>query len=235
MTGNPCDGLSRADRFVDTVLEPPLIVGRFVGNDVKTPSLIPTICSRAAAVILSLAVITGIYAGIVPCVCAAAPAVDEPGELSEARARYEKDVEFATRPLRERYVQALAKVKKSLTFKGDLAGALMVQKEIESFGMGVGIARFAGDWVCTFASGSVHHYRIESDGTFYWNDRTPRKKLQASLKGNDYVVDFGDDNIMQRFTIAGNELKVEHFNPKTSYPKGPPALRGVGKRADLKK
>lgn len=180
-------------------------------------------------------VLAAILAGLAPGFCAAASAADEPAELSEARARYEKDVETATRPLRDRYVQALERIMKSLTLRGDLAGALMVQKEMEPFALGVGVARFAGDWVCTYSAGTVHHYRIEADGTFYWTDRTPKKKLQATMRGNDYIVDFGEDNVIQRFTLAGSELKVEHFNPKTSFPKGPPALRGVGKRAEHKK
>jgi len=197
--------------------------------------MIPTIRSHVAAILFPLAVLAAISTGLAPGVCAAASVADEPAELSEARARYEKDVEIATRPLRDRYVQALERILKSLTLRGDLAGALMVQKEMEPFASGVGIARFAGDWVCTFSSGSVHHYKIDADGTFYWTDRTPRKKLQAAMRGNDYVVDFGDDNIMQRFRLAGSELKVEHFNPKTSYPKGLPASLGIAKRAEHKK
>lgn len=145
----------------------------------KNPSLIstmiPTIRSHVAAILFPLAVLAAISTGLAPGVCAPASVSDEPAELSEARARYEKDVELAIRPLRDRYVQALERIMKSLTLRGDLAGALMVQKEMEPFASGVGIARFAGDWVCTFSSGSVHHYKIDADGTFYWTDRTPRK------------------------------------------------------------
>ncbi len=172
---NPCGNQ------IYTVLEPARTIPRFITcKAVKNPSLIPTIRSHVAAILFPLAVSAAISTGLAPGVCAPASAGDESAELSEARARYEKDVEIATRPLRDRYVQALERIMKSLTLRGDLAGALMVQKEMEPFSSAVGIARFAGDWVCQYVNGAIHHYTIDPDGTIFWTDPTPKKSGRRS-------------------------------------------------------
>ena len=196
--------------------------------------MIPTIRSHVAAILFPLAVLAAISTGLAPGVCAPASVADEPAELSEARARYEKDVEIATRPLRDRYVQALERIMKSLTLRGDLAGALMVQKEMEPFASGVGIARFAGDWGCQFVNGAVHHYTIDPDGTIFWTDPTPKQKLKTVMKGKDYLIEFPGDDIVERLTVSGSELQFEHFTPKSTYP-GKTATRGTGKRVPKKK
>jgi len=184
--------------------------------------------STAAMTLLSFVAVVAIAA-------AADRTEEEPADLTQARASYQRDVEFATRPLRDRYLQTLERIKKSLTFKGDLAGALKVQDEMESLGSGAGLARLAGDWVCQFANGAIHHYTIEADGTAFWTDRSPKKKLKIALRGKDYFMEFPDDNILERITMNGNELEIEHYTPRSTYPQGAPATRGSGKRVAHKK
>ena len=55
----------------------------------------------------------------------------EPPELRAARARYEQEAAAATAPAKARYALALDAIKKTLGGRGDLAGALVVQHEIE--------------------------------------------------------------------------------------------------------
>jgi hypothetical protein len=227
-------------------------------------SLLSTLRFNAALILFPLAIFAAISTVLAPGVCASASAADEPAELREARARYEKDIELAirplkeryaqalekiktlekdvevasevaTRPLRERYVQSLEKIKKSLTMKGDLAGALKVQDEMESLGLGQGLARLAGDWAFQYTNGAVHHYTIEADGAVFWTDPSPKKKLKTAMRGKVFIFEFPDDNILERITVSGNELQIDHYTPKSNYPQGAPATRGSGKRIVQKK
>lgn len=177
-----------------------------------------------------LAVYALVALALLLCLQARLRAGDEPAELATARARYERDVEQATRPLKERYIQALEQIKRSLTFKGDLAGALAVQQEMEMLSSATNSSRLVGEWLCRFLNGAIHHYKFEADGVMYWTDPTPRKKLKTTIRGKDLIVEFPDDDIIERITTNGNELQIEHFSPKSSYPEGPPATRGVAKR-----
>jgi hypothetical protein len=181
------------------------------------------------------ALVLSVALGFLPTLPPPVRSADEPAELLAARARYERDVEQAMRPHKDRYLQALEQIKRSLTFKGDLTGALAVQQEIESVSGGAGISKLAGEWVCRFANGAIHHYTIEADGTMYWTDPVPKKKLKTTSKGRDLIVEFPDDNITERMTPNGNDLQVDHFSPKSSFPQGPPATRGTAKRASSAK
>ncbi len=58
----------------------------------------------------------------------------EPAELTSARANYQKQIKTLTDPVNARYVSYLETLKKSLGAKGDLDGALAVQKEIDALG-----------------------------------------------------------------------------------------------------
>ena len=179
--------------------------------------------------LLSLAVFAAIPA-------ASVLADEEPAELAQARTSYQREVESATRPLRDRYVQALERIKKSLTFKGDLAGALKVQDEMESLGLGTGLGRLAGDWVCKYANGAVHHYTIEANGSVFLKDTAAKQELKTTLHGRDYIFDYPSPyDIIERVVIKGDELQVEHFTPKSTYPQGTPATRGSGRRVARKK
>ena len=56
-------------------------------------------------------------------------AEDIPPELAAAKSRYELEIKTALEPLRERYLDGLVQLKKTLGGKGDLEGATAAQKE----------------------------------------------------------------------------------------------------------
>lgn len=62
---------------------------------------------------------------------AQAPATGEPKELETMRTRYQADLQFAAKPIQSRYVSQLQGLMKTLTQKGDLAGALVVMEELK--------------------------------------------------------------------------------------------------------
>jgi hypothetical protein len=56
----------------------------------------------------------------------------EPPELITVRASYQKQIEAATAPIHAKYLEYLEGLKKQLGGKGDVQGALAVQKEIDA-------------------------------------------------------------------------------------------------------
>lgn len=69
-----------------------------------------------------------IFVCLVPCLIARA----EPPELVSVRASYQKQIQAATAPIHAKYLEYLENLKKQLGGKGDVQGALAVQKEIDS-------------------------------------------------------------------------------------------------------
>lgn len=66
---------------------------------------------------------------------AAAQEADGPVELRNARAAYQQQIKITTDPIKLRYSQTLELLKKSLGARGDITGALAVQREIDSLGL----------------------------------------------------------------------------------------------------
>lgn len=60
---------------------------------------------------------------------------DGPVELRNARAAYQQQIKALTDPVRLRYAQTLETLKRSLGARGDVQGALAIQREIEGLGL----------------------------------------------------------------------------------------------------
>lgn len=65
----------------------------------------------------------------------AASLAADPVELVTARGSYQKQIKAVTDPINTRYLQYLDSLKKTMGARGDLDGALAVQKEIDSLGL----------------------------------------------------------------------------------------------------
>ena len=70
-------------------------------------------------------------AAVLASACGVSRGQDDPPDLAQARALYQKDVEFATRPIRDRYLSRLDSLKRSLGSRGDARGAVAGQEEID--------------------------------------------------------------------------------------------------------
>jgi hypothetical protein len=158
---------------------------------------------------------------------------EENAELTQARVLYEKDVEFATKPIRDRYASRLESLKRSLGARGDARGAAAVQDEIDRIReMSAGqqaFSKVAGTWKVTYSTGNVRIYTITPEGVAVQKDyegRGPRT-TKLVVKGGDVLLDF-DDNILERLHVKARALVVEHYNPKTLYPAGQPNAQGTG-------
>lgn len=155
-------------------------------------------------------------------------AEDEPAELMQARSSYQKDVEFATRPIRDRYLSRLNALKRLVGGRGDVRSAVAVQEEIDRVNSSIpdpGFEKFAGSWSVTYTTGETRHYVISQDGIVTWDETGGKKiapvKAKLSLKGNEAVFDYIQGAI-EVFKLSGKNLSIDVFNPRQSYPKGKP-------------
>lgn len=166
-------------------------------------------------------------------------AAEENPELKKEREFYERELEFALRPIRERYLSRLDKMKRLLGGRGDARGALAVQDEMDGVATsakGGGFARFAGTWALAYTNGTTNrHYSITPAGVVTWIDENGKPfnvvgKVQ--VEGSDVTIRFPGDERVERIAIAANRLLImEHFAPKTTYPKGVPVVFAIGIRS----
>ena len=188
------------------------------------------ILRRALPALLFTAIALGISA-------ASMLAQNEPAELTQARAVYQKDVEFATRPIRDRYVTRLEALKRGFGSRGDAKSAIALQDEIDRVKAAgteaAGIAKFAGVWHLTYDTNGTRRYMITADGAVTWSEDNGKpiapRKAKIIAKGTEFVLDFKEDPAIERLNISGNNLAVEYFNPKANYPATGPQNKAVGR------
>jgi hypothetical protein len=170
-------------------------------------------------------------------------AQEESPELKLAREAYEREIDFATRPIRDRYLLRLETLKRSLGARGDARGALSIQEEIDRVknssgsGPGEGVGRFAGVWRITYADGSRQIFTIRADGSATFGpdvpNSTPQHSGKVTLAGSEYLLEFDDHASTVKLNPLGERMAVEVFMPKTAYPGGIP-VRGTGVRLEHK-
>lgn len=166
--------------------------------------------------------------------CGVLQAQEEPSELLQARAVFQKDVDFVTRPIRDRYVSRLDSLKRALGSRGDARGALAVQEEIDRVKeTGGGADKFAGVWNLKYNTGEVRTYSITPEGNVTMTElngtRVPPKTAKIIIKGSDFTVELAE-GILERFSFVHGKMVVDHFNPKSTYPAGPASFHATGTR-----
>ena len=158
---------------------------------------------------------------------------EENADLVQARAQFEREIDFSARPIRDRYVSRLESLKRTLGGRGDARGAAAVQDEIDrvhamTLAQGA-VAKFAGMWKVTYTVGTVRTYAISPDGVVVHNDNDgkPPKTARLIMKGSDVLLDL-QEGWIERLRVTGKTLTVDHFNPKALYPAGQPNAKGTG-------
>ena len=174
------------------------------------------------------------FAVVLASACGVSQAQEEPSELLQARAVFQKDVDFVTRPIRDRYVSRLDSLKRALGSRGDARGALAVQEEIDRVKeTGGGADKLAGIWSIKYSTGEMRTYSITAEGNVTMTElnglHVPPKTAKITIKGPDFIVEV-IEGIFERLSIAHGKLAVDHFNPKATYPAGQPSARGTGTR-----
>lgn len=168
-------------------------------------------------------------------VCHSVLAADEvPDELVKLCATFDKDIDFATCPIRDRYVSRLETLKRSLGSRGDARGAATVQDEVDRMrGMSGGpgaFNKFAGTWKLAYSNGQTRRYAITPDGAVTGTNFDGKSSLPVGklvVKGNDVLLDFSG-GVMERLKIADKNLMIEHFSPRSLYPASPANFHATG-------
>lgn len=170
----------------------------------------------------------------------ASRAQDDPAELAQARGVFQNEMEFATRPIRERYLSRLETLKRSLGARGDARGAAAVQDEIDRLKAAQAtaqeaLARLAGVWQIEYKLGTnyTRRYVIKPDGGLLWDEELGKafgpRKGKVTVKGVEYRFEF-DGGAVERVWFTGGTLLLECFNTKASLDAGTPDNTAVGKK-----
>ncbi len=163
-------------------------------------------------------------------------AESEPAELTQARSQFQKEIDFTTRPIRDRYVARLELLKRGYGGRGDAKAAIILQDEIDRVKAAVadvpGVAKFAGVWHITYETNGTRRYTITPDGTVTWTEDNGKpfgpRKAKITAKGTEFVLDFKEDPALERLSMTKGGLTVEYFAPKANYPGKGPQSKGVG-------
>lgn len=81
------------------------------------------------------------------------------------------------------------------------------------------LPHLAGSWEFKYTNNTSHIRTIEKN-------QSVNERDEIVQQGNDILIVFPD--VIERITPAGDRVFVEHFNPRSTYPDGPPAVLGVG-------
>lgn len=167
---------------------------------------------------------------------------DEPHELLSARAAYQKEVEAANRPIRERYqkeVEAanrpirgrylfnLEALKKALGSRGDFKAAVAVQNEIEQAKSSIPdpeVAKFAGTWAIKYRDGATRRYSISQTGLVTMEEiegKPVTPPLQATIQSRkgEFLLEI-EPNKLERLKLSGKTLQLDHFFPRSQFDTG---------------
>ncbi len=113
----------------------------------------------------------------------------EPAELTAAKKEYAEQLEKVTAPVKAKQIARLEKLKKQLTTKGDLQGALAVQKEIEAL-EGKEEISFVGKW--NWAGGGLVEIKADGTATFIgqaWKATWKEKDGKAVLVWSNGAIE----------------------------------------------
>lgn len=171
-----------------------------------------------------------------------AGAQDDPAELAQARGIFQKEMEFATRPIRERYLSRLETLKRSLGGRGDARGAAAVQDEIDRLKASVAtaqetLARLAGIWQIEYKLGGANNtrrYVIKPDGGLLWDEELGKpfgpRKGKVTVNGTEYRFEI-EGGAVERAWFSSGTLMIESYNTQAAVDAGTPGNTAVGKRA----
>lgn len=144
-----------------------------------------------------------------------------------ARMKFEKRVAAAVAPVRADYVSELKSLRTTLTRQSDLDGVAAVDAELQRLKDQQRLWDrhvLEGLWEVKYSNGNTRTYAIANTGEVLFVEEGLAGQIY--LNGNDFLLEFNDGKI-ERLTLQPT-LKLEHFDPKTTYPLGAPAATGAG-------
>jgi hypothetical protein len=178
---------------------------------------------KSCRTVLALGVVAVLSYGL----GAAAPEDESHPVVRGAREKFEQQVAAAVAPVRGRYLSELKTLKTKLTRENDLKGVESVDAELARLDE---VERLwerhvlQGLWEVKYSNGNTRTYRISNTGSVQFVEGGLTGRIYSTR--GDHVLEFGDGKI-ERLTLQPT-LKIEHFNPKATYPLGAPNTTGTG-------
>lgn len=158
-------------------------------------------------------------------------AQDAVPELQQAKAQFQKEVDFTLRPVRDRYLSRLQALKRTLATRGDVRAAVAVQDEIDLItaitNEAAIMAKFVGTWVQQGGT-EARRYTIRADGRVEWltsETGAVFRTGQLSRNGKDFLIIWEGFDHVDRITLVENGAFMESFAPKANYPNQAPLFR----------
>ena len=147
-----------------------------------------------------------------------------------ALSKIKADKDKKLRPLMEAYAKSLSLLVSSLTRSGRIEAAGIVERKRLAIQGNLEMKRFEGAWDVSYSIGTSRRYRINASGKVEWmNGDSVSATSQIAKKGNDYMLDFNDGKL-ERISLRGAKLLVEHFDPGRRYPNAGPNTTGTGEK-----
>ncbi len=157
-------------------------------------------------------------------------AFDEDGILPKtAPPALQQKPPAARKALESAYTQAVKEYVKAK--KDDQAAA--VEKELEAFKKGAGATWTTsfppGTYTASYDGGVKATIELRKDGTF---TRTrDGKSYPGTVSSADGKLVLKNDEFVEVWTLAGGTIKIEHWWPADTYPKGKIQSKGTAARA----
>ena len=160
-----------------------------------------------------------------------------PDAAQKAAQRYTKQLEAARAAFEAKqraaltlHVEQLTRLQQACTAAGDLDGARAIQARIVELegpvDAGLRMDELRGTWAATYSNGDTYERR------FHGRNQV-NKAARLQRRDGDLIIEYPDDlRTIERITIGQGRIFFEHFNPKSTYPEGRPALLGVGKKLE---
>ena len=76
------------------------------------------------------------------------------------------------------------------------------------------------------------HVALEQHARKIYENQLVNEADELVEANGDFLIIFG--NVIERITLVGDKLFVEHFNPGSTYPDGIPTVIGVGRKTTSK-
>ena len=154
----------------------------------------------------------------------------------EAAARAEQEFSKKIATASETAIKELTEAMKTATRAADLEEANRISAAIDELKVSdpspASAPSIVGGWRVTYTTGNVRQYRIDPDGSLSWTSDAVQGVVHGRVQraGKEVLIDDGKGAV-ERLTLAGERLFVEHFFPAERFPNNPPRIMAVGTRA----
>ena len=87
---------------------------------------------------------------------------------------------------------------------------------------------YIGKWKIVYSNNAVRVYDIDKNFKVTFPGEGKVGKLFLDKEAKMLCIFFENDNRIESVEIKDKKLNLKHFNPKSDFPEGKPAVTGIG-------